>query len=243
MSRSSKGGANFEKFFPQAPALQQRRSIPSPYPPSSSPAGDRDRDRDRVRSDTPDQATSGPRREHRDSYTSSRRDDSKTTTTSSRMKGEADSRHHGDLLQAVGSASSISTASSVFSSRQHNADMSRRNHTTSSTPLTNGDYSPASKPLPSRYDRYAPSSSRHNTTDRPRSRQENTPQPVEKRRTARPGPGEPKGFKATYDPELDPKLKDNSSERKKRKIQYQAIKVSSFLTTQSTWRFARLDLG
>lgn len=80
---------------------------------------------------------------------------------------------------------------------------------------------------------------------RPRSRHDATPQPAEKRRLVRPGPGEPRGFKAVYDPDLDPEIKKNPSERKKRKIEYKPVaqKVSLSITIRPAWYSARLDLG
>lgn len=243
MSRPSKGG--FADFFPAAPSvLQQKRSRPSPYPSSASPSGG-DRDRDRARQGTPDRTPTGPRRDRDARPSDSRRDGSSSGMTSSRTAGEAGEKNNGDMLQVHGSASSISTASSVFSSRHHNADMSRRNNTTSSTPLTNGGYSPAPKSLPPRPERTSSSTPQNHISIRPRSRHESTPQPAEKRRLARPGPGEPRGFKAIYDPDLDPEVKKNPSERKKRKIEYRPVaqKVSSFMTPTPAWYFARLDLG
>ncbi|OCK75966.1 histone H3-K4 methyltransferase Set1 [Lepidopterella palustris CBS 459.81] len=147
----------------------------------------------------------------------------KTTTTSP----DDDEIHHcesGDLLNGVGSASSLSsTVSSVFSSNQNT--MSSYPGPTNSlhalTPLTNTDSSPPGKTLSPRSAKL-PDDTMHgataspyiaSSTDLPQNATEAmTPvhTPPEDRKQARPGSGEDKGEKIVYDPMLDEKEREKA---------------------------------
>lgn len=161
----------------------------------------------------------------------------KTTTTPS-GDDEIHRCESGDLLNGVGSASSLaSTVSSVFSNNQ--TTMSSYPGQTSSlhalTPLTNTDSSPPGKPLSPRSAKLS-DDTMHATTTSPYTApsadlsqnvsETMTPvhTPPEHGRQARPGPGEPKGFRLFYDPMLDPKLSQLSqSEQKKPKPRYKTF--------------------
>lgn len=135
---------------------------------------------------------------------------------------DADARDSGNLLDGMGSASSLgSSSSSVFSA---NAQAVRSNgHLSSATPLTHPDSSPL-KPLSP----YLGVKSNHQSTVATKSpfahtgaatprgpSTDATPRqsPPVDRPQLRPPPGEAKGYRTVYDPELDSKLSDK--ERKK----------------------------
>jgi histone-lysine N-methyltransferase SETD1 len=138
---------------------------------------------------------------------------------------------HGDLLNGIGSASSTSTSSSVFSAQQRIVGPSQTGIGTSLTPVTNSDSSPpALSKTPPTHSTQSLLSGIHGqrsggavadstmeldpATLTPIS---SSPEPMPSQ--ARPGKGEIKGIKAIYDPELDKKL--SSKEKKGRKVQYQ----------------------
>ncbi|KAF2099210.1 histone H3-K4 methyltransferase Set1 [Rhizodiscina lignyota] len=138
---------------------------------------------------------------------------------------------NGDLLNGVGSASSLaSTASSVFS---HGAQPNMATYTGVSghqhalTPLTNTDSSPPGKNLSPRSAK-APSdlmtlksAELYATADVTSNNVSETITPIhtppETHQQARPGPGEEKGSKLVWDPELDEKLSAKDKKRFKAK--------------------------
>ncbi len=138
----------------------------------------------------------------------------------------------GDLLNGVGSASSLaSTASSVFSSNNTSAMAAYPGASSEShalTPITNTESSPPGKAPSPRPAKMYPGAMRPDHSHRHDSREPQrhtvseamTPvqTPPRARKNPRPGPGEVKGFKAIYDPELDPKL--SGKEKKKHKTRY-----------------------
>lgn len=142
----------------------------------------------------------------------------------------------GDLLNGVGSASSTSTTSSVFSSHNRTDGPphgnSKRGHLLAAlTPLTNTDSSPpARNKSPPVLAKQAAYTSVHVHSDALSALPVNTEMahisttltPVSSPGVdpgeARPGKGESKGIKAIYDPELDKKL--SSKDKKGRKVQY-----------------------
>lgn len=229
MSRSSKG---FADFFPTAPSvLQQKRSKAS-------------QDRRRHRSSSaglaqPPHTLSAP-------PASSDEEAEGSTPVNETPNGEVNAMPHsltheesecvnGDIAHEVGSASSTSTASSIFSAGHRDANMLYKNgphKSTSLTPLTNIDSSPRangmnSSPKRSILDQHistinpprSPSSSRMmeetsslNDLAPDLATPSNGPQ-------ARPGRGEIKGFKAVYDPDLDKALR--GKEKRTRQVQYQ----------------------
>ena len=133
----------------------------------------------------------------------------------------------GDLLNGVGSASSSSTADSIFSANPRtlgNANSLENCHLDSLTPLTNVDSSPPSNTAGSPRKREISMSTAGSTSGRVLSHYR-TPETLRSALPAnvllcplqaRPGRGEIKGEKVLYDPELDKKL--NSKERKSRQV-------------------------
>ena len=141
----------------------------------------------------------------------------------------------GDLLNSLGSVSSTSTTSSVFSQHHQTTGPYAGNGVvlnTSLTPLTNTDSSPTgTNKSPPAHITHAGCSS----TQRPSVSNVATIDDMELNTAtltpisspgslslqARPGKGESKGEKAVYDPELDKKL--TSKEKKGRKVAYQTF--------------------
>ncbi|KAI9874321.1 MAG: histone methyltransferase set1, partial [Pleopsidium flavum] len=136
----------------------------------------------------------------------------------------------GDLLNGVGSASSTSTASSVFSATNHSHTMANYGGAQSFlTPLTATDSSPGAKTLsPPPVNLFRPKSPPEVMSTRLVGAIERAPAsptvttllntPPPSRSIARPSQGEVKGSKAVYDPDLDKKL--SSKEKRSRKVQY-----------------------
>lgn len=139
--------------------------------------------------------------------------------TSLLVQEEGDSTQ-GDLLNGIGSASSSSTASSVFSASNrmlNPANQQGSNHSTSWTPLTNVDASPSRDAMDSpRRDRSSKekfaASERYNGASGPGSNPDSVQSSCiiidksARRLSARPAAGEVKGEKVRYDPDLDKKL-------------------------------------
>ena len=126
----------------------------------------------------------------------------------------------GDLLQGVGSASSLtSTASSVFSHNSHAFASNRKASLANGlTPLTNHtDSSPAKGNSPHNHTSsidMAPTNGAFTTSYVPAS--DLTPEPTNTRKERPqmlPPPGRAKGYRVVWDPELDNKL---SKEERKR---------------------------
>ena len=227
MSRSSKG---FADFFPTAPSvLQQKRSKASqdrrrhqspPTGPScsssalSAPPAPSDGEGDG------DALTNGTPNGHLSTVTNS-------------LTHEENDIANSDIAHEVGSTSSTSTTSSVFSALNRDANMAHHDgpqKSTSLTPLTNTDSSPrangnnsppkrrgkdehlsadnsAISPPPEQPD----GASIYRGSDILRAQLPSAP-------SARPGKGEVKGFKAIYDPDLDKTLK--GKEKRSRQVQF-----------------------
>ena len=138
----------------------------------------------------------------------------------------------GDLLNAVGSASSSSTTSSVFSTHNRTLAILQQgtsHQATTLTPLTVADSSPPrvhKSPPQTKRDALAgmdlgssvrtPDSNHKAPTPEFDLTPINSPGPEGLQ--ARPGKGEVKGIKVTYDPDTDKKL--DSKERKKLKVKW-----------------------
>ena len=141
---------------------------------------------------------------------------------------EGDARDSGSLLDGMGSASSLaSTSSSVFST---NAQANRSNgHLASATPLTHPDSSPMKSPFPGATSECpsggvaAVSPIVSASAETPRGPSENASRRqsplLPHRRQARPPPGEPKGYRAVWDPEIEL----SKEERKKSKVKIRAF--------------------
>ena len=222
MSRSSKGYAD---FFPTAPSvLQQKRSkaaqlrrrpksppISEAKPPSASSLSTAQAEKFAL-------PNGGDHGRLGVENTSTIQDESECVP--------------GDLLNGVGSASSTSTTSSIFSTSHGAVYMPHANDaqkSTSLTPLTTADSSPPPNSLgspnssrllngPFLGTKSNRSPSRHKDTEASVASVTKFPRPL-KRLQARPGAGEAKGLKIVYDPDLDKKL--SSKERKSRQPQYE----------------------
>ena len=226
MSRSSKG---FADFFPTAPSvLQQKRSRTA---------------QDRKRRETPPVLDGSPLPVSSDlNATSVSHVDRgghllpNGTNADHAMPDALPIAHEeiepvpGDLLNGVGSASSTSTVSSVFSSHNPPLDSNQRGKFSHSTltPLTNDHSSPPGVNKSPAYAKQEPrSNSSAQTLSKPlspkRPRPPNMTTSLNSRNfvQARPGNGEPKGVRIIYDPELDKSI--SSKERRSRQARYKDI--------------------
>lgn len=224
MSRSSKGYAD---FFPTAPSvLQQKRfkAAQSRRKPKSSQAVEQQT------ATPPGEPPPSPHSEPKGALVSAdgRHDQilSNSAPTAQEESECVSECVNGDLLNGVGSASSTSTASSVFSNGHHTLSMAHLNET---TPLTNVDSSPPSNvresPQQQRSSSVFISTCReiHRTPSPELTMDESTPiapSIMEPTATfqARPGKGEAKGLKLIYDPYRNKKL--SAEERRSAEVQY-----------------------
>ena len=136
------------------------------------------------------------------------------------LSAEDSDGYSGDLLHGVGTASSSSVASSVFSSAAVNTTMASANglHFTTLTPLTNSDSPPQSKVISPTLENG--SQATINGVSHSSSHGTMTPQhtPPAHRRLARDPELRSKGTRCTYDPELDKSLA--SKDKRKSKPQF-----------------------
>jgi len=229
MSRASAG--SFADFFPTAPSVLQqkhkkaaldrrRRKSPSlPLPICTAPT---------LNNSDPLLAHEGRREGYE---TSANEPDILMADQDDRYSTNGDP---GDLLNGVGSASSLtSTVDSVFSHNSH-SNLVIKNGAgagfSSMTPLTNHESSPPERSYSPRFEKLTTNTKYVSTNGfnyhaeanhLPRSTSVSiTPiaTPPQNFVRARPGPGELKGFKAIYDPELDQKLA--AKDKKKVKVRY-----------------------
>ncbi len=245
MSRASAG--SFADFFPTAPSVLQqkqkkaaldrrRRKSPSPPLPNCT---------------APNVSNSHPLLVHdgrREGYeTSANEPDILMTDQDDRYSTNGDP---GDLLNGVGSASSLtSTVDSVFSHNSHSNPVIKTGSGagfSSMTPLTNHESSPPERSYSPRFEKLTTDIKHVSTSgfnyhveaiQLPRSTSVSiTPiaTPPQKSVRARPGPGELKGFKALYDPELDQKLA--AKDKKKVKVRYK--KIGEEVSLQNTQNLA-----
>ncbi|KAI4128115.1 MAG: hypothetical protein LQ338_002900 [Usnochroma carphineum] len=219
MSRSSKG---FADFFPTAPSVLQRKrsrvagsqrdpapattggGSPHPRPSASSHAANSTTERDQYRSLG-----------------------SKDPPPTLSIQDENDCTQ-GDLLNGVGSASSSSTASSIFSASNRAVNLANQNgshQSTSWTPLTQIDASPSRDTMDSPKRDQSGKERRYIEHCNGRTAQESHPYSVEtsapaaktsaRNLCARPGQGEIKGEKIRYDPDMDMRLSKKEKKEKK----------------------------
>lgn len=227
MSRSSKG---FADFFPTAPSvLQQKRSQAS-------------QDRRRHQSPSTGQSCSSsalhapPARSdgegEGDTLANGTPNGHPHTVRDSLMHEENDTANS-DIAHEVGSTSSTSTTSSIFSAVNRDANMAHHDgpqKSTSLTPLTNTDSSPranGNNSPPKRRNNNEHLSVEQSALSPPGEQLEGAsiyrcldPLRVQlpTAPSARPGKGEIKGFKAIYDPDLDKTLK--GKEKRSRQVQF-----------------------
>lgn len=213
-------GSKFADFFPSAPSVIATKSSKPPDTDKSQLRTSEGRLEDAHVKDNlvraaVNSATAPP-------HLSSRQDNLSKLANQSLNQEETD-QFAGDLLNGVGSASSSSTASSVFSAPFVNAAMPGPNHLqfTTLTPLTNSDSPPNGKLMSPTTDSISHavmdsinvSSALHQGSMTP------LPTPPAHRRFARDASSPVKGTKCTYDPELDKSL--NSKDKRKVKAQFE----------------------
>lgn len=230
MSRSSKG---FADFFPTAPSVIQQKkskiaqeknrqdSSSSRPPPSTAHT--------RVSSDNVLLNARKNDGAHRSSTNGVNHDRSLHEATT--LTQDESESVQGDLLNGVGSASSTSTASSVFDAhnRQHDLSQQNRSDKTELTPLTTIDSSSPGQNKSPAYRKQDSSAALHpGTSSRAApSTMSRPPSSIPKQPDfsgmcgVRPGKGKSKGAKIIYDPELDKTI--SSKERRSRPPQYKDI--------------------
>lgn len=230
MSRASKG---FADFFPTAPSvLQQKRSRAAQHRRRQESSSVVHADPTPAVSDAVEVATKDGELDKKPLINGTD-DDERMADQIPVVQDEGD-YVQGDLLNGVGSASSSSTTSSVFSTHHRNLSVTHNGgayHMATLTPITNTDSSPPGvhkSPSQHKLDRFVGmdvgNSSRtpdsHHVAPTPEAL---TPisSPGRANTQARPGRGEVKGVKVVYDPELDKKL--SSKEKKARKVQYKTF--------------------
>ena len=238
MSRSSKG---FADFFPTAPSvLQQKRSKAS-----------EDRERYFATATTSlrnSHAASAPRlssRGDREREIHTKRMKDGISDTSTKILSQEESEYtNGDASQEIGSASSTSTTSSVFSASRKDGNIANHNglhNPTTLTPLTNMDSSPRANGMNSppktnsndkhptaKYNQRSPISGRVEENVGARMEEASTPESLSSECAtlisgprARPGVGEVKGYKIVFDPDADRTLK--GKEKRNRTAEYKAF--------------------
>ena len=209
----------FADFFPAAPSvLRERRT-------------DRRHDHAHARTANPStsEPASGPdaRLEQNKSTSNAGRpkdrpQDIAHTNTNSNMQPYGAEQYAGDILNGVGSASSTSTISSIFSERNPTSTAYTNNTVTASilTPLTNTESSPRGKlASPSFEHTYSTAVTNGSYPSHGNMTPQLTPPATSSRLSARPSDLEMKGARCDYDPELDKNIP--SKERRKRKATFQ----------------------
>lgn len=212
-------GSNFADFFPNAPSVIQQRK--------SSKLLDNDKLRPNHSAERVEDAP-GKHSPARVSLTSpsvavatksSTKVDNSPKLNNSPLNQEDTEPFAGDLLNGVGSASSSSTASSVFSANLANATMASSNHLafTTLTPLTTSDSPPNMKlmsPTTDSVPRHVTNGIHANSNSQPGSMT-----PLYTPPTHRPAAHDLTlhitGSKCTYDPELDKNLPTKDKRRLK----------------------------
>lgn len=128
----------------------------------------------------------------------------------------------GDMLNGVGSASSLTShTSSSFSGHSESARHMSKTPASALTPLTQPDSSPAKAQTPSlalKMEKPHTNGSRPHTFGPNTAHATPVPSPPHDRPQARPPPGETKGYRAVWDPELDSKLGKEEKRKMKPKI-------------------------
>ena len=207
-------GNNFATFFPSAPSVIHQTKSSKPFEHSSLGP----RRSDEYSGDAPHtDGTIQP------DITSAVAPSRHSKVDHSHPQAEDSDQLSGDLLHAVGSASSSSAASSVFSNAAVNSTMASTNglHFTTLTPLTNSDSSPRGKLMSPALDVNHHSAAANGLVNSTLPPETMTPlhTPPTHRRPARDPDLTSKGSKCTYDPELDKNL--SSKDKRKVKAQFE----------------------
>lgn len=198
-------GSKFAEFFPTAPSVIQQRKISKSVEYSKTrPAGGDESSSHGLSKNSASRRAPSPQIS---STPRSTKHDLSSKTDVLPTSAEDLEQVTGDLLNGVGSASSTSTASSVFSSNLTHSAMSSTNgaHFNTLTPLTNSDGSPRGKIVSPTTENANFAAVGLNSVDPNPAVAAITPQhtPPAPRRTAREPGFSIKGSKCTYDPELD----------------------------------------
>ncbi|EXJ81400.1 hypothetical protein A1O3_07691 [Capronia epimyces CBS 606.96] len=217
-------GSKFADFFPSAPSVIATKSSKSADTDKSRLRSTEGRVEDaQVRDSLVRVALNSPNTQP---HPSTKQDNLAKPSNHSLISEESD-QFAGDLLNGVGSASSSSTASSVFSAPIANAAMPGTNHLHFSTltPLTNSDSPPNGKLMSPAADStsHAVMDSNSITSNLHHGSMTPLPTPPAHRRFARDASSPVKGAKCTYDPELDKTL--NSKDKRKLKAQFEDFGV------------------
>ncbi|KIV95299.1 histone-lysine N-methyltransferase, H3 lysine-4 specific, variant [Exophiala mesophila] len=223
-------GSKFADFFPSAPSVISRpkpsRSLESHPPFSDNPlAHNRDEKSLENSVHAPVNSTSITA----EAISASKHDSSLKLHSTTNIHDEAD-HLAGDLLNGVASASSSSTASSVFTANLLHGAMTASNHhnVTTLTPLTSSDSPSNTKSTISPTTDSTPQIAIDGINPVPKSNHGSiTPlhTPPTHQRMARGPDLQVKGSKCTYDPELDRNL--NTKDKRKLKAQFQDFGTSS----------------
>ena len=212
---------NFAAFFPSAPSVIHQNKPSNPFDAESTgPRRSDEYSGDAPYSDHIDQpditSPVGTSRLPCKHFTATKRD-------SNHSSAEDCGQYPGDILHAVGSASSSSAASSVFSTAAVNATMASTNglQFTTLTPLTNSDSSPRGKLMSPALESIHHSATTNGLVNSSLPPETMTPlnTPPAHRQRARDPNANPKGTRCTYDPELDKNL--NSKDKRKLKAQFE----------------------
>lgn len=223
MSRSSKG---FADFFPTAPSvLQQKKSKTAHQRKRQDSLADARNAQTGSNRTTPADQHGG----QQNSTVLSGGDSDHVMVDAPPAIQDETEYPQGDLLNGVGSASSTSTVSSVFSAKNRALDIAnhRGNPTTSHTPLTTASSSPPGMNKSPAHSKQESNPTIGQKTESKWTPPQNLQPPIaastspDDQFQARPGLGRIKGIKVTYDPELDRSL--NSKERRVRKAEYKDI--------------------
>jgi len=219
-------GSNFADFFPSAPSVIQQRN--------SSKLHDNDKLHLNHSSERVEDAHNKDRPVHVSLTSTAAAPNAIATHSSTKVdnfpklnnslhNSEESESFSGDLLNGVGSASSSSTASSVFSASLANGTMPGSNHLafTTLTPLTTSDSPPNMKLVSPTADSVSQVITNGMHTNSTAQHGSMTPlyTPPTHRRTARDLGLDVKGSKCTYDPELDKNL--STKDKRKGKAQYE----------------------
>ena len=218
MSRASAG--TFAAFFPNAPSVLQQKRKRASHGSQIKKTNGHFSGTDIIRSNSPEEG-SKLQDETYDYRTGHAANPSPLPDEEAQKSGS------GDTLTGVGSDSSLaSTVSSVFSNVQaHSGAAAPTSDSHTLTPITNTESSPPRKTTsPPHVRNSIERNCGNSSTDWKYALLDSNKSvkalqsSAERRPQARPGPGQVKGFKVVYDPELDPKL--SGKDRKKHKVRY-----------------------
>lgn len=218
MSRASAG--TFAAFFPNAPSVLQQKRKRASHGSQITKTSGHSSCTNITRSNSPEDGSKS-QDETYDYRTGHAANPSPLPDEEAQKSGS------GDTLAGVGSDSSLaSTVSSVFSNAQaHSGAAAPTSDSHTLTPMTNTESSPTRKTTSPPHIRSSIERSCGNSSADWKFTSLDSNKPFkalqissERRSQARPGPGQVKGFKVVYDPELDPKL--SGKDRKKHKVRY-----------------------